>query len=373
MRRTSIIFSIKCCTGGLMNLLKAIWSNRIEKITKNDLVMLYRKITILGIKLNFKLYEYPNIETFYSFIDKYIYYSWITQNNKNDFYRNIELFTIINLGQPYSKLSTLIIISSLIENDSLVQAEYMLRAYINKYNDDLIHEFLLVSKFALDRNLLKNDYILNAAKLYEILHNNETKNILSNILKDKTVAIVGNGASALGKGNGEEIDKNNIVIRFNNFSKDEKFIRDYGHKTDIWMVVNNFDFSDVTQRDLKDIRALWIACEINHQTYSKEYTKKLLNLYKKFNLAIVPMNNNSLLPVINQSGLTFPSSGYYTLAYLKSLVQIKKLNVYGFGFQDPKTFEENISNRYYEQRPQSFMGHNFYKEAILLKEMFNHN
>jgi hypothetical protein len=49
------------------------------------------------------------------------------------------------------------------------------------------------------------------------------------------VAIVGNSPIELGKSRGEEIDSHEIVIRFNNFSTDAKYERDYGKKTDVWV------------------------------------------------------------------------------------------------------------------------------------------
>ncbi|MBT9292556.1 glycosyltransferase family 29 protein [Prosthecodimorpha staleyi] len=60
----------------------------------------------------------------------------------------------------------------------------------------------------------------------------ELQQLLSD--RSKTIAVVGNSPVQIGRGAGAEIDAHDIVIRFNNFSEDDRFTVDYGRKTTIW-------------------------------------------------------------------------------------------------------------------------------------------
>ncbi|MFD1696823.1 glycosyltransferase family 29 protein [Roseibium aestuarii] len=55
-------------------------------------------------------------------------------------------------------------------------------------------------------------------------------------VKDKSIAIVGNSPSEIGRNKGEIIDSHDIVFRFNNFKLDQSSINDYGTKTNCWVI-----------------------------------------------------------------------------------------------------------------------------------------
>ena len=50
-----------------------------------------------------------------------------------------------------------------------------------------------------------------------------------------TIGIVGNGASELERANGGKIENFDYVFRFNNYSLDQVYVKDYGKKTDAWV------------------------------------------------------------------------------------------------------------------------------------------
>ena len=64
---------------------------------------------------------------------------------------------------------------------------------------------------------------------------NEGTTSLMSFLRDKTrsIAIVGNSPCELGSGRGSLVDLHEFVARFNLFSTDEQFARDYGQKCSI--------------------------------------------------------------------------------------------------------------------------------------------
>ena len=47
--------------------------------------------------------------------------------------------------------------------------------------------------------------------------------------------IVGNSPCEIGRLNGPKIDSSNAIIRFNDFSTDDRFKDDYGSNTNIWI------------------------------------------------------------------------------------------------------------------------------------------
>lgn len=59
-------------------------------------------------------------------------------------------------------------------------------------------------------------------------------------LSGNTVAIVGNSPAELGKSNGKKIDNTDFVVRFNNLAKLHNHYKDYGKKTDLWIVSPSF-------------------------------------------------------------------------------------------------------------------------------------
>lgn len=57
------------------------------------------------------------------------------------------------------------------------------------------------------------------------------------LMRDRSVriAVVGNSPIEAGRGRGAEIDRHDLVIRFNNYSDDPAYAADYGRRTDVWV------------------------------------------------------------------------------------------------------------------------------------------
>ena len=72
----------------------------------------------------------------------------------------------------------------------------------------------------------------------KLIHKSIDENSTSfrDYIRGKSIAIVGNASSEIGKGSGGEIDSYDVVIRFNNFSLEEQYNDDYGRRTDVWAV-----------------------------------------------------------------------------------------------------------------------------------------
>lgn len=126
-------------------------------------------------------------------------------------------------------------------------------------NRKLALEYHACAKPALFKDYLGINMIVpnNNAGLFAELKNHE-KDFEKLIMANKnSFCIVGNSADELGTDNGEKIDRHNLVIRFNNFSNDRKFLKDYGSKTDIW--VRSSEGSDVINRDISPFRLIMFS------------------------------------------------------------------------------------------------------------------
>lgn len=65
--------------------------------------------------------------------------------------------------------------------------------------------------------------------------------LLSDLVRDKAVALVGNAQSIFGKGDGEVIDGHDVVIRMNaGYPKHLRRPEDTGYRTDVWASAKPF-------------------------------------------------------------------------------------------------------------------------------------
>lgn len=129
----------------------------------------------------------------------------------------------------------MIYISSLIEMNKTEVAKELLSEYVELYGKRNIHLYYPVARLALEIGI-ENEKIKKAAYICEVIVRN--KNVLSNYLEEKRIAVVGSGPGEIGKGNGREIDSHDVVIRFNDYET-RGYEQDYGSKTTVW--VRNID------------------------------------------------------------------------------------------------------------------------------------
>jgi|TARA_R110001583_G_scaffold16234_12_gene66280 hypothetical protein len=140
--------------------------------------------------------------------------------------------------------------------------------------------------------------------------------------------IVGNSPCEMGKGNGRAIDSHSLVIRFNDFSLDKRYNKDYGKKTNIWIRGTN-DFIVYTMKDKKKmINKLDLvvvrACADRNKGFVKYAEKNDLN-YDFF-------KRKYELDLTNRLGLC-PSTGLLTLFIINKISgPIDKNRVFGFSF-----------------------------------------
>jgi hypothetical protein len=235
--------------------------------------------------------------------------------------------------------STLIYISYLILRKEEDKALYILKGYLRMmYPLDALAGLIPVADLA-HRNGFTNPNIEAASKLFQTIQTNVENKMLEKYVKNKTMAIVGNGAHELGTGNGTEIDSHDIVVRFNNFNESSTYIKDYGAKTNIIFQGN-------------DINSYKKNCDIMVfiMIYSMPFSLDFIREYSerpKVNLTTIE-NSIAYCEIQKKYNLFWPSSGFRALYYFKETLKlnIKSRDVYGFSFNYNKPVEGHYEGYY---------------------------
>lgn len=253
-------------------------------------------------------------------------------------------------------------ISALCEKKQFENAEKILKKYVQIYGYKDIHRYLLTAKFATKSNFL-NENIEKAALVFDKLENNRRSNLFEKFIKGKTVAIVGNGPSEIGKNKGKEIDAHDIVIRFNNY-KIEGFEKDYGERTDIWIKCSSDDIKHKI-RD-KKIKLIVYEPDYLHHPVIDGYLDALFE--SPVDIDYFDFEAHSEL---RQNLNIFPSSGLVAINKVNNSLK-KKMDCYGFSFlQDIK---EGYSSHYFNDRSvkesiKRSSNHNLNKESEFLQKL----
>lgn len=261
----------------------------------------------------------------------------------------------------------LVYISCLLEKGKKEQALNALVKYASRYQYKDIERYLLVAQFAYMNNL-RNEEIDKANFVYQKLEENRKNNVLAKLLENKTIAIVGNGPSEIGKSNGKEIDSHDIVIRFNNYRTDG-FEADYGSKTNIW--ARGSGGNDVIDRKQKYQLVTWEA-DYSHWRVLYDYLDIMYRQVKGGQL-IYNFDYDCHLSLRNASGIDFPTTGLVLIWDIyQKLGSLDNVDFYGFSFcQDmPDRYATHYFNdRTKEEAIMRSEVHRIDKEAEFLKRL----
>lgn len=165
------------------------------------------------------------------------------------------------------------------------------------------------------------------------------------IIKNKTVAIVGNATSLLSARRGNEIDSNDVVIRINlpgNIEYDESYYNVFGKKMNVWCMWNAESFINgngdkfknkycrlFNDSEIYKIEAINKGVVYNNVetlcTDKSEFIKQLLSdVTKRYPIRF------------NRKTYNF-STGFLLINYIAKS-DIKSLNIYGMDFKKTPTF-----------------------------------
>ena len=322
----------------------------------------HKILTIFGIKIKIRVKNISsknlNVDSKFNFyLNRYI---WNYADDKT--LEDLKYMAATKYcWKNYDNRLWLVYLAMLIENEKdSCDIESVARKYLYFFGLKDIEKFFAVSYWFYENNFA-NESIEKSAKIYQkILASRDEKAFLSHI-KGKTIAVVGNGPSEIGKNKGKEIDNHDIVIRFNEFYT-QGYEKDYGIKCDIWAnFFGNTDFLSYENRP----ECLYMWTNDKYYFYNDIAQKNAYSCIDKPWIVISDMRRYAwdLLSLGYD-----PTSGFVVIMYLyKLLGSFDNVDFYGFKFLEK---EECDSKHYFKTKfINLYKGHDFDSEAVFLKNL----
>lgn len=259
----------------------------------------------------------------------------------------------------------MIYISSLIEKERIEEAKRALSVYVKIYKMQKIHLYYPVAELALEMGITNNK-IEKAAYVCKVLCRN--KNLLTEYVIGKSVAVVGSGPGEIGKGKGKDIDAHDEVIRFNDFET-EGFEEDYGSKTTIW--VRNTDIENGGCRSrIKEIEKFSLIV-LETDIWRFPIPEMFLDTFYKY--AMGARDKFCMLQhrdeMVREMG-SFPTSGGLMLYNIyQNIASIKNMDSYGFSLK--KNLGKELKHYHDNVYRKSNLHHNFMYEKEYLQRILN--
>lgn len=303
------------------------------KLNPTEITDTHNIYKILGIKIKIRKKSQP-----YS-IYSAIYKQWRLDGISDELIQDLNKIdkSLYNWKELNNKI-WVIYLSCLIKYNPK-KAIYILNKYNYFYDKKDIYRCLSVANFAYNNNSINNEIKLSAS-IYQELEKNRQNKELEKMLKGKSIAIVGNGPSEIGKCKGIEIDKHDIVIRFNNFETNN-FEKDYGTRTDIWCCNLNYDIKP--RREF--FKMVLLPEEIDHKFISK------------IDLLADAVNKGSIIYNYGAEHLEGLNKDYYDQPTfgLRLIFRLSKIldsfdNVDFYGFNFCKDIQDSYTTHYFKSR-----------------------
>ncbi len=269
-------------------------------------------------------------------------YCWLVENN--------------NLWLLYMQV--------MIENDCTDELECTIKKYMHFHNLKGVENFPVVANHFYKQGYT-NERIEKSSKIFEKLKASEGK--FAELIKGKSIAVVGNGPVEVGKGHGQEIDNHDIVIRFNEFHTEGDYAKDYGSKTDVWVNYSaNQDFCNFDKN---------IDCKLFLWIFDSLYFRRDIALENMFSVIDKEWDIygiDTAKEIWNKYQFYHsPTTGFYLIMHLYNLRKtFENIDFYGFKFLET----DNSSQLHYFAGDDSFEAHpwhNFDAEAEFLKHFIN--
>ena len=281
---------------------------------------------------------------------------------------------LIELARQFVKITDearmhILYTAMLLESGREEETMKQLDLYIKRFNDFLFDKKINLAHFAAHHGYSAYKNISNASEIYISLERTTKSDFLKYLLYDKSIAVVGNGPSHLGKKCGSEIDAHDIVIRMNNYSVSPEYHEDYGVKTDIWLV--GCGGNDVLLRK-ENYKAVIYGQDAR---YFWGYHSDFYNYFiMDRRTPCVYISRDTIRQFQNSAKLTFASTGANFIYLLSRILpDFRSVHFYGFNFCSDS--HDNYATHYFREnqslseRLERSQVHDFLREASVLSQL----
>lgn len=186
-------------------------------------------------------------------------------------------------------------------------------------------------------------------------------NSLQNYIKNKRVAIIGNAASLIGSGYGQEIEAHDVIVRINMAWPRETVTKDIGFSTHIWVTGGGDATCPWTKEIQQKFKSQFTLGIQQHYSFNPELENLIPLPYSEI---VYPLRDKLMI-----LGGKSPSTGCITIEYFKILDGFKELNIYGFDFY--KTDDWSYPNPEFKPKLQVYEHENFAIEEKYIKSILN--
>lgn len=239
-------------------------------------------------------------------------------------------------------------------------AARLLLRYVSRFGPVEVDTTLPLASFARDIGV-RSAEIDRAAAIWDVLQSPAS---LSDLVGNKSVAVVGNGPGPLGKGQGTQIDAHDIVVRFNNFPAG--YEADYGSRTDIWV---RGAHSDVVDRPFLEDFAL-VLWEMDFARNFLEHASHAEILFRDAMMApekLAYLGSDIKTRLREESGLLLPTSGAQMIwALHEARGSLNGVDVYGFSALEGS----GDYGHYFDDLGDMGTRHDVDGEGVFLRELF---
>jgi hypothetical protein len=334
---------------------------KIKNKIKVEILMLSNRLEKIEREYHIQLFSFYNGNHFIKCNS--LEEAFVRQINLDDFYKICCRYFCLRELSEYRPYEILIYISSCLDINEIDKAKELLMNYVNLHGTFDIYRFLPVAKFAKEQGIT-DENIEKAVFVFEKLEKSRKEKLFEKVIKGKSVAIVGNGPSEIGKGKGTEIDSHDIVIRFNNY-KTIGFEKDYGSKTDIWIKCSSNDI----KHNIRDKNIQLIVYEPDYKRH--RIIDGYLDAMFAENISMDYFNFEDH-GVLRKKLNIFPSTGLVAINKIISKCNVKKLDLYGFSFL--QEIQDGYATHYFNDRSKEeaikrSSHHSFNKETCYLRNL----
>ncbi len=230
----------------------------------------------------------------------------------------------------------LLYLQILLENNIMEGVEVIANRYLHFHELKEIEYFPIVANY-FDKLGLSNEQTKKCSMVYEKLLESEKNQDFENIVKGKSIAVVGNGPYELGKHKGKEIDAHDVVIRFSR-GVEKGYEQDYGSKTTVW--VNTTANIYVQEYDKTDYElSLW-----RFDSFYFKDTSGLESIYSVIDKKCQKFGIDTANYAWNELGLNYIlTTGCDLIIHLYNILNsFENISFYGFHFLNNFSNDDDI-------------------------------